>query len=264
MKKISHAIVLVEEIKSSLPRTEFSETELNEAAQLLLKIEGVITPPILLETGIDSYKVIEGDFQYYAALRAEEIDPLKGETINAYIVKYEEEVPVYKKQIEVFRQGKTLPPQPVSKKEQVTELQSRDNMLHDAIKNMSDQIAKMSEQINTLQASLTKPISQPAVTPEQTTKQPTEQPLQATTSNIIASSPEEHKFLEELNTLPTIELNFKLEQIKTRKNIRENIIKERQKPSFKPFNSRHELIERIGDLAEKRFNTMLEKYNNLT
>jgi chaperonin cofactor prefoldin len=252
MKKISHAIVLVEEIKSSLPRTEFSETELNEAAQLLLKIEGVITPPILLETGIDSYKVIEGDFQYYAALRAEEIDPLKGETINAYIVKYEEEVPVYKKQIEVFRQGKSLPPQPVPKKEQVIELQSRDNMLHDAIKNLSDQIAKMSEQINTLQASLTEVKPQ---TP------PTEKPVQATTTNIIASSPEEHKFLEELNTLPIIELNFKLEQIKTRKNIRENIIKERQKSSFQPFNSRHEVIERIGGLAQKSFNAMLEKYN---
>lgn len=262
MKKISHAIVLVEEIQSSLPRTEFSETELNEAAQLLLKIEGVITPPILLETGIDSYKVIEGDFQYYAALRAEEIDPLKGETINAYIVKSEEELPIYQKQIEVFRQGKSLPQpsesssQPVFKKEQLSELQFRDNMLHDAIKNLSDQIAKMSEQINALQASLTKPVT-PEVKPQ------IEKPVPATTTTIIASSAEEQKLLEELNTLPIIELKYKLTLI-TRKNIRENIIKERDKSPFQPFHSRHELIERIGGLAKNRFNEMLENYKKLT
>jgi len=276
MKKISHAIVMVEDIQSSLPRTEFSETNLDEAAQLLLKIEGVITPPILLQSGVDSYRVIEGDFEYYAALRAGEIDPLKGETINAYVVESEEEVAVYQKQVEVFRQRKSLPQpsqtpsQPVLNPSDVSHearLVALEKMLPDAIKHIGDQItAQISEQIKTLQASLTMPIAPPVTPvkqPVQTATPPTEKPVQPTTA-IIASSPEEHKFLEELNTLPLIELNSKLERIKTRKNVRENILKARQNPSFQPFNSRHELFERIAGLRQKTFDTMLKKYNNLT
>jgi translation initiation factor 2 beta subunit (eIF-2beta)/eIF-5 len=248
MKKISHAIVLVEDIESSLPRSKFLETDLDEAARLLLKTEGVITPPILLETGIDSYKLIEGDFEYYAAIRAGEIDPLS-ETINAYIIKDEEEVEAYKKQIEVFRQQKSLPQSqpPVVDTSNVShelqrELKYRDNMLHDAIKQMGNQIAiKISEELKNISSNL-----------EEIKKRLPEDPKEL-----------EQQLLEELNTLPIIELKYKLTLI-TRKNIRENIIKERDKSPFQPFHSRHELIERIGGLAQKSFNIMLEKYNNLT
>jgi len=277
MKKISHVIVMVEDIHSSLPRTEFSETDLDEAARLLLKIEGVITPPILLQSGVDSYRVIEGDFEYYAALRAGEIDPLKGETINAYLVESEEEKAVYQKQAEIFRQRKSQPPpsQPVpsdvSHEARIVALEkavSELNVLPDAIKHLGDQMAniaaQMSEHTKILQALLKMPISPPVTQPPVETATPaTEKPVQATTA-IIASSPEEQKFLEELNTLSLFELNSKLEQIKTRKNVRENILKERQNPSFQPFQSRHELFERIAGLRQKTFDTMLKKYNNLT
>ncbi len=240
MKKISHAIVLVEDIHSSLPRTEFSEADLDEAARLLLKIEGVITPPILLETGVDSYKLLDGHFEYYAALRAGEIDPLKGETINAYLVEDEADVAVYKKQVEVFRQQSPSPSKPVVSSE-VNNLEARFAALEKNI------LHNISELIKTLQ---------PA-TPT------TEKPVPETTSVIIASSREEQKFLEEINTLDIMKLNFKLEQIKTRKNIRENILKIRQNPSFQPFNSRHELFERITGLRQKTFDTMLEKFIKL-
>lgn len=213
MKKISHAIVLVEDIQSSLPRSKFSETDLDEAAKLLLKIEGVITPPILLQSGLDSYKVIEGHFEYYAALRAEEIDPLKGETINAYLIEDEADIAVYKKQIEVFRQGKALPP--TSSIE--ARLAAIEDMLHKII-----------------------------------ALQPPEKDNQA-----------EQKLLEEINTLDLVKLNYKLEQIKASKKVRENILKARQNPSFQPFQSRHELIKRIAGLGEKSFNTLLDNYNNL-
>ena len=237
MKKISHAIVLVEDIQSSLPRSKFSEADLDEAAKLLLKIEGVITPPILLQSGLDSYKVIEGHFEYYAALRAEEIDPLKGETINAYLVEDEKDLAVYKKQIEVFRQGKALPPTDNNSSD-MSSIEARlaaiEDMLHKIISE---------QQIKTLQ-----PISPPVQTP---------------TTTIIASNQAEDKLLKEINTLDIIPLNNKLEQIKASKKVRENILKARQNPSFQPFQSRHELIKRIAGLGEKSFNTLLDNYNNL-
>lgn len=229
MKKISHAIVMVEDIHSSLPRTEFSEADLDEAARLLLKIEGVITPPILLENGVDSYKVIEGHFEYYAALRAEEIDPLKGETINAYLVEDEADVAVYQKQVEVFRQQSPSP------SNEMNNLEARFAALEKNI------LHNISELIKTLPASST--VNNPPVV----------QPAPAI----------EEKFLEDINTLPIIDLNLKLEQIKTSKKVRENILKARQNPSFQAFNSRHELIERIAGLGQKTFDIMLEKFIKL-
>ncbi len=243
MKKISHAIVLVEDIHSSLPRTEFSEADLDEAARLLLKIEGVITPPILLENGVDSYKLIDGHFEYYAALRAGEIDPLKGETINAYLVEDEADVAVYKKQVEIFRKKSSpSPSKPVVSRE-VNNLEENTvseqlNVLIDAIKRLSDQVANISEQIA----------------------------LQTPTPEIEKPVPEisqEKTLLEDINTLPIKKLIFKLEQIKTRKNVRENIIEARENPSFKPFTSNRELIKQIKGLGDETFDRMLEKFIKL-
>jgi len=230
MKKISHAIVLVEDIRSSLPRSQFSEADLDEAAQLLLKIKGVITPLILLETGVDSYKVIEGHFEYYAALRAEEIDPLQGETINAYLIEDEADVAFYKKQVEVFRQPS--PSKPVVEKNTVSE---QLNVLLDAIKRLSDQIANLSEQVKA---------------PPPKTEKP------------VAEISQEKTLLEDINTLPIIELNLKLENI-TGKNVRTNILKARQNPSFKPFTSSRELIKDVKGLGDKSFDAMLDKFNKL-
>ncbi len=279
MKKISHAIVMVEDIHSSLPRTEFSETDLDEAARLLLKIEGVITPPILLQSGLDSYKVIEGDFEYYAALRAGEIDPSKGETINAYLVDSEKEVAVYKKQADVFRQRKflpqpsQLPSQPVlsevSHEARIVALEkavNELNVLPDAIKHLSDQMAnlaaaQMSEHTKIqakIQALLEKrePVeSTPEKRQEETA---TEQP------RVVGDSAEEIKLLEDINGLSIPELEYKLKRIKTSKNILKNIIEARQNPSFQPFKSRYELFElRIG-VQQKTFDTILKKYKKLT
>jgi len=268
MKKISHAIVMVEDIQSSLARTEFSETELDEAARLLLEIEGVITPPILLQNGLDSYKLIEGYFEYYAALRAGEIDPLC-DSINAYIVESEEELEVYQKQAEVFRRRKSLPqpsqsqavfsPSEVSQEARIVALEkavSELNVLPDAIKHMGDQITALGEQV----ARLKMPISSPVKPPVQTPTPPTEKPVPTT---IIDYSQEEQKFLEELNTLPIIELSSKLERIKTRKNVREKIIKERQNSSFQPFQSRQDIFKRRLGVQQKTFDTMLENYKNI-
>ena len=112
--KLLPSIVRVSKIvSSSKPRTEFSKTQIDEAARLILEIEGVVMPLILLRTepGSESYRIIDGDFEYYAALRAKEIDPRKGGTINAYILESAEEVPFYQKQIEMFRQRQSVPAQ---------------------------------------------------------------------------------------------------------------------------------------------------------
>jgi len=115
--KISHSIVRIKKIESPTAPMEFDEVQLEKAAQLILDMEGVVTPVILRRTKPEkeAYTVIEGHFEYYAAIKAMEIDSRKGKTINAYIVESEEEVQFYQQQIALFRQRQSIPTQEASK-----------------------------------------------------------------------------------------------------------------------------------------------------
>ncbi|MCU0516022.1 MAG: Rho termination factor N-terminal domain-containing protein [Oscillatoria sp. Prado101] len=84
--KLSTALVAVKKINSAVPRSNFSESELNRAAQLILKAEGIINPLVIRRTSLESYEVVDGDFEYHVAARAREIDPRKGEMIGAFII----------------------------------------------------------------------------------------------------------------------------------------------------------------------------------
>lgn len=100
--KLSTSLVAVKKITSKVDRPQFLDTDLNQAAKLILEAEGVINPIILHRTSLESYEVVDGDFEYYAAVRAREIDPRKGEMIAAFIVEPENEE-VIKEQIKIIR-----------------------------------------------------------------------------------------------------------------------------------------------------------------
>ncbi len=103
MKKITPSIVMVDDISSSVPRSTFPAATLDDAAELILEMGGLIRPLILQQDGIDSYIVVDGDLEYWAAVRAEEINPMEGETINAFVIKSKKDVDSYKKQMEMFK-----------------------------------------------------------------------------------------------------------------------------------------------------------------
>ncbi|BAY09698.1 DUF655 domain-containing protein [Calothrix sp. NIES-2098] len=105
--KLSTFLVAIKKITSSKPRSIFADEELEQAANLILESEGVINPIIIRRTGLQTYEVIDGDFEYYAAARAREIDPRKGEMIGVFIIESENEE-LLTKQIELFRNKKTV------------------------------------------------------------------------------------------------------------------------------------------------------------
>ncbi|AFY91399.1 ParB N-terminal domain-containing protein [Chamaesiphon minutus] len=76
----------VKSIKSSLPRANFIESELEQLADLILEVDGLLRPLILQETGAGKYKVIEGHREYYAAVRAKEKNLAKAEMVNAFVI----------------------------------------------------------------------------------------------------------------------------------------------------------------------------------
>ncbi|MBW4562837.1 MAG: hypothetical protein KME32_17140 [Mojavia pulchra JT2-VF2] len=103
--KLSTSLVAVKKITSSKPRSTFAEDDIEKAAKLILESEGVINPIVIRRTSLQSYEVINGDFEYYAATRAREIDPRKGEMIGVFIIEPENEG-ILTKQVQVFRKSK--------------------------------------------------------------------------------------------------------------------------------------------------------------
>ena len=100
--KLSTSLVAVKKISSNVSRSKFLEDELNQTAELILKAEGIINPPVIRRTSRESYEVVNGHFEYYAAVKAREIDHRKGEMIGAFIIESENEK-VLMEQVEVLR-----------------------------------------------------------------------------------------------------------------------------------------------------------------
>ena len=106
---LSPEFVLVKEITSNVPRSEFSELDLEEAAQLILKAEGTIKPLVVRTIGWESYEVVDGHFEYYAAVRAKEINPRDGERIGAFIIEGDK-AKVLEEQVEMLRKKSSISP----------------------------------------------------------------------------------------------------------------------------------------------------------
>ena len=100
--KLSNSFIAVKKITSSVPQSQFSDDDLNRAAELIVKAEGIINPLILRRTSSQAYEVVSGDFEYYAATKAKEINNQKGEYIGAFVIEPENEE-VLQEQVKLLR-----------------------------------------------------------------------------------------------------------------------------------------------------------------
>lgn len=79
-------MVDVKSITSNVPRSNFKVNELEDLAQSILATGGLLLPLLIKETGVDAYDVLAGDREYYAAVRARELNPRAAETVNAFVI----------------------------------------------------------------------------------------------------------------------------------------------------------------------------------
>jgi flagellar biosynthesis chaperone FliJ len=73
-------------ISSQIARTEFDESEIEHLADVILATDGLIRPLIVKQVGLEQYTVIEGNLEYYAAVRAKEKDSRRAEMVNAFVI----------------------------------------------------------------------------------------------------------------------------------------------------------------------------------
>ena len=82
--------ILVKQITSDVP-CMLSDAALNKLAESILKVEGSLSPMVVKRVKSSSYesetyKVVKGHSQYYAAVRAKKLNPRDGESIGVFII----------------------------------------------------------------------------------------------------------------------------------------------------------------------------------
>jgi hypothetical protein len=85
---MEYYMVDVKDITCDMPNNYPTES-VEQLAQSIVEI-GLLRPLILKQIGLQSYGLISGEFEYYAALRAKEVNPRKCEMVNAFVIKQAE------------------------------------------------------------------------------------------------------------------------------------------------------------------------------
>ena len=110
--KLPTKLVAVNRVISSVSRSSFDAEQIDKAAHLIISVEGIINPIIVRRTSFDSYEVVDGHFEYYAAVRARELSLAKGEMIQAIILEPDNEEALLE-QVNILRGNTALVSTPV-------------------------------------------------------------------------------------------------------------------------------------------------------
>ena len=111
---LSPEFVLVKEIRSDVPRSSFSEEALEQMASLILQAEGLIRPILIKPIAWEEYEVIDGHLEYWASVKAKEMDGRNGERLTAFIIQGDK-AEAMEQQLALYRQEENSQFQPQKK-----------------------------------------------------------------------------------------------------------------------------------------------------
>ncbi|QFS49450.1 helix-hairpin-helix domain-containing protein [Nostoc sphaeroides] len=239
---LSVSFVPVKQITSSLPRSNFSENELNRVAELILKGEGIINPLILRSTSLESYEVVDGHFEYYAAAKAREIDLRKGEMIGAFIIEPNNQESI-EQQIKLLRMPKTATSSNVSPVSDSIEppLINTESRFINTESRMTNLESRFENRTIELQREFRLEIKN----------------INDRLKEIENRIPKAMEPLEALNTLSLSELTSKLRRVGINIKIIEKIISERDNGKFKSFSN---VVDRIKGLGDKTMLKIIDSF----
>jgi ParB family chromosome partitioning protein len=242
--KLSTSLVAVRKITATVPRSNFSGDELERTAQLILAAEGIINPIVLRRTSLESYQVVHGNFEYYAAARAKEIDLRKGEMIGAFIVEDENEE-VIKEQIEILRN-----PQSNVLEHTGYGVENRD--VH--VTNMESQVTNINSRLTNLETRLENRISE--------LKKEHKRDIQTIEDRLKEFEdrlPKPIKPLDALNKLRLPELVSRLKKASVNAKIVEKIVSERETNGN--FKSCSDVVNRVKGLGDKTMIKIVDSFS---
>lgn len=216
---LSTSLVDIDSIHSSQKRSSFSESSLEKLANLILQIGGIIKPLILKKIALENFEVIDGHFEYYAALKAQELDP-NCEMIRAFIITEDQQ--------DLIQQQSNL-------------LNNNNSSTQDlALSNVSD----FDQRCNNLESRLNDFVYK---FQQQLNQNKTQ--LEVKVNELKEYNGEKLDPLNAFNDLSIQKLALALNTVGIKEKVIKSIDKERKQ---KPFNSLTELIERVKITQGKR------------
>jgi hypothetical protein len=219
-------MVDVDSVTSSVPRSNFSEADLDILADMILESGGILKPLVLKKTGFERYEIVDGNFEYYAAVRAREKNPRKGEMVNALIISPESEEAVLKQAVAL--KGSDSSDKPAQNTTETNNLESS---------RLANIELRFEKQVNELRSELTQE----------------RQKLEDKLKQIESQIPKKILPLEAFNTLSLAELTLRLRSAgltdKTAAKVAESVEKERKKNKF---GSLSDVVERVKVSNGKR------------
>ena len=225
-------LVDIQDVSSSQQRSNFSEKDLKNMAELILELGGLIQPLIIKEGGLRRFEVIEGHFEYYAVVKAQEIDD-NLEMVRAFIINENAENSA-KKQLQLLK--------PINPNPSIANNEGEAKML------------SMESRLNNLEIRLGELIEHQ----KQDFKRLTDT-LQAEIRSLKPVIPTKTDSLEVFNNLSLPELSFRLKIAnitgKTAEKILKNIEKARQE---KPFQSFSDLVSRVQGLSQNKMIAIID------
>ena len=230
----------VKSITSDVPRSEFSVDDLERLAQGILASGGLLTPLVLKQTGPEKYEVLTGDLEYYAALRAKELNPRQGEMVNAFVVSPKQQEAAVAQVAELTRtkraavpadQKSTLQESPSGTDQRLTNLESRlDSAICDLKQSQEREIKRLEQAV----------------------------------SEIKRQVPQRVEPLDAFNNLSVPELAQKLAAANIRGKTAEKLVtaieKERKKAEFTSFSN---VVKRTNGLGDKRMLSILDTWGGM-
>ena len=228
--------VEIESVNSSQSRSNFSEADLDLIADRILESGGLLKPLVLKKIGFEKYDVVDGHFEYYAAVRACEKNPHVAE-VNAVIIAPESEGAVVK-QVEALKGSSSPTQQPKA----LLETTSSDSRL-------TNIELRIERQSNEFRAELTGEIKR----------------LEDKFKKLEIQIPQRLKPLESLNNLNQDELAEKLERSRITgsekaKTIAKAIVDARQNKQQQQFEDYRDVVKLVKGLGEKTILTIIDTW----
>ncbi len=236
-------LVDVKSITSKVPRSDFKVDELETLAQSILAAGGLLSPLLLKQTSIESYEVLAGDREYYAAVRAKELDPRAAEMVNAFVVP-EESAEAAIEQFKALHETTTSQANPPAS-EQSTQPAATSSVADQRLINLEsrlDEAIRDMKQANQLDI----------------------QRLEQQFSTLQQQIPQKIEPLEVFNNASDAELLQKMAMAGIRGKTAEKLIKGIEKARKQsPFTSFSDVVDRVTGLADKRMLVILDAWGGL-
>jgi hypothetical protein len=220
----------VKNITCDIPPSNFLDDALSSLADMIIESGGIIRPLILKTTGLETYTVVDGHFEYYAAVRAREKNPRQCEMVNAFVISPKNEDEIFK-QVAAFRglDSDTKPEIKIPIQTNHSESISKNNDFN-----------LLEKQINDLRSELAQ-------------ERQERQKLYETFKLIESQIPKQITPLDAFNSLSLLELTFRLRTAgfpdKKAIQVAESVEKERTK---KKFESLKDVLARVKIATGKK------------